>query len=131
MRLSPGRVVALVAGGILGVLFSLLVFVVGVLGGLDAFRERYGLPVHEVAVLNLICGVLAGAIIALLLPVAQRRLGAVVVGYLAAMPFAFSAALAVVPREEWRSTGVPIALFLSGIGAAVGAISWGALHGNL
>jgi hypothetical protein len=129
--MSPGRIVALAGGAAMGAFFALIAFAVGIVGGLDRFQQHWGVPVLAAIGGYLLSGLAAGMIASMLLPLAERPFGAVVVGYLAALPFALVAALSIVPRNEWWPSGLATAGIVACIGAVAGGYLWQEFHGSM
>jgi hypothetical protein len=129
--MTPGRKVALLGGIAGGSLFAVVTALLGLLGGSERFAEHWGVSVLYVAGGYFACGFGAGLIVMIMLPLAERRVGAAFVGYVAALPLALLAAFTLAPRQEWLSTGIPTAALVACVGAVVGVYFWKELHGSL
>ena len=79
-------IIAVMTGLLLASLCSLWVMVLWVGGGWEGFRER-GIPLWGAVTSYLVGAVLGGAIVGALWPIGRSLFGAILLGYVAALPF--------------------------------------------
>jgi hypothetical protein len=118
----------IVAGGKDGVLFgfgySAYAVVLFVFRG-PAFFAAQGVGLLELIALYLAGGAMAGAVCGALKPLTDVLIGRILVGIIAALPFAFLLGLTVLPPEDVRPGLVPVALMAASIwGVLGGLIFW-------
>jgi hypothetical protein len=117
------RVVEGGKGGLFfGVGYSVLALILFVLRGPTLF-EAQGVGLIELILLYLAGGVIAGAICGWLEPLTGSLFGRILVGIIAAIPFAFLLGLTVLPPEDVQEGLVPVALGC--------AVLWGVMGGTL
>ena len=102
-----------------GAAYSLYVVVLVAVRGVEVLEE------HDVSLVGVIAlyftgGILGGAIAGALLPYGQRPVGAMVVGFFAAIPVLVMAGMLMLPSDEWLTTLPPVAL---GVAALLGPLS--------
>lgn len=93
-----------------GVAYSLLAVVLLLLGGNDAFA-RNGVTFEKAVVLYIAGGTFAGSIVGVFRPIARRRIGAAVVGFLVGFPLGMMvAATSSFRRDETTLSNVVFAV---------------------
>ncbi len=102
--------------------YAVVALLLWVLFGPDRF-SRLHVTILGVVSMYLVGGGLAGAIVGVLSPVAGRsRLGRVVIGIVAALPFCLIGIMVMLPRGDWSRYLVPsvaASALLLGIGGAM------------
>ena len=129
LALRPHPFLGALGGLIFGVLNVLFVLVVRLFGG--ASLERNGLGFAEAAGIYLIGGTIGGVFTGLLLPLLRWRLGAVVVGTVAASPILAAIATTLEgapggwPGETWFATVLVSAI----VGGGIALTNWRFIQG--
>ena len=121
---EPDDIIAVVATGVFAALvFSAWAFAQAQIRGPEEFERFFGIPIYLLVGLYFLGGLLAGTVVAVLFPLRDHLLGAMAIGYLAAVPvfslFTLTGDYAG-GREDW----VLDTLMLSALGSAVGAFLW-------
>jgi len=111
------------AGLICGIVCAAIALVLKAVTGLE-FSDRIGVSTPVVLFAYVLSGLAAGTIVAALLPLARWLLGAMVVGYVAAIPGVFLLGKTLTPPDEWDDIGLGATLTCSVVGAIVGALAW-------
>jgi hypothetical protein len=98
--------------------YSLYVVAVVVLRG-PSVLARQGVTLIGLVLAYFGGGIIGGAITGALLPIARKPLGAMVVGFFAAVPVCFLMGMLVIPSVEW-STALPVVAL--GVAALLGPL---------
>jgi hypothetical protein len=107
-------------GAVGGVCLTIYALAVHLLSRGAALQSR-GLALAPLIVLYIGAGLLGGATFGLLAPLARHRLGAMALGFFAVLPLYAGAVILVVPRDEWSTVGLVLAVAAALlVGAPVG-----------
>lgn len=103
---------------------SLLYLVAG-----SAPFDSYGVTLPTVILVYIVGGVLGGAVVGLLLPLARYKVGATLVGILAAIPVVGGAMLSMSGLPPWEPADNFAFVFTTvGLGSVCGLIMWHIAH---
>jgi hypothetical protein len=116
-------------GVIMAAICSAWVTLIRVFQGQDFFTEL-GVSFGKLVLIYFGGGIVAGAIVALLLPIGRWLVGATMIGYLAALPFFSLLSLTTLSPDEWHRIGLFVTLASSLVGAGAGAVAWNDFSGR-